>query len=440
MAPQGQRTSYQQRIEIGERAAAGENDRQIAAALGCSMWTVRKWRRTYQRTGRSGLVSHLGRPAKGALAAYPPSVQADIERIRRSHPGWGAVPILDHLAHLRPASVPALPSRARVAAFLHERGLVRRYERHGGFKQVVVPAATHPHDAWEVDAQGVQAVAGLGSVSVINISDAVSRLKIESCPQPGSHLDWHMHQLALRRAFAQFGLPWCVTLDHDSAFYDNTCQSPYPTRLHLWLVALGVEVVFIEKPPPAAHAVIERTHQTMSRQAVQGQPCDSQAALWCRLDERRQVLNERLPCRALHGQAPLQAYPDAAHAPRPYRLEREEELLDLDRIHALLATGRWFRQATRHGEFGLGTQHYNVTRANARAMLEITFDPATIEFVIQIAGTEHIIRRPALGLTKADLRGDWTTTIPTNYQFALPFSRQDWCKMELANCPSGTIL
>ncbi len=39
MVRRGQRTSYQQRIEIGER------DREIAQSMGCSVGTVRKWRR-----------------------------------------------------------------------------------------------------------------------------------------------------------------------------------------------------------------------------------------------------------------------------------------------------------------------------------------------------------------------------------------------------------
>ena len=63
-------------------------------------------------------------------------------------------------------------------------------------------------------------------------------------------------------------------------------------RLHLWLMALGVDVTFIDKPPPQAHAIIERHHQTMEAQALIGPPCSSQAALWARCDERRAVLNQ----------------------------------------------------------------------------------------------------------------------------------------------------
>jgi len=62
MIRRGQTTTFQERLEIGERAAAGQSDPAIAAALGCSVWTVRKWRRRGQHQGRTGLSSHMGRP------------------------------------------------------------------------------------------------------------------------------------------------------------------------------------------------------------------------------------------------------------------------------------------------------------------------------------------------------------------------------------------
>jgi hypothetical protein len=67
------------------------------------------------------------------------------------------------------------------------------------------------------------------------------------------------------------GLPLRVSLDHDSVFYDNARASPYPTTIHLWLIALGVDVYFIEHRPPIEYSVIERTHQTMEQQAIAGQ-------------------------------------------------------------------------------------------------------------------------------------------------------------------------
>ena len=57
MARRGQKTTLEERIEIGERSKAGQRDPEIAVAMGRPVWTMRKWRRKYQRDGRSGLVS-----------------------------------------------------------------------------------------------------------------------------------------------------------------------------------------------------------------------------------------------------------------------------------------------------------------------------------------------------------------------------------------------
>src|SRR5205085_3917184 len=97
-----------------------------------------------------------------------------------------------------------------------------------------------------------------------------------------------------------------------------TTPSPFPTRLHLWLLALGIQVRFTRKRCPTDHAIIERTHQTMTAQALLGQTYPSPAALWTGLDERRQVLNHHLPSRALAHQTPLEAYPGAIHSGRSY--------------------------------------------------------------------------------------------------------------------------
>ena len=106
-----------------------------------------------------------------------------------------------------------------------------------------------------MDAQGVVKVSGLGSVSVINVSDLFSRVKVDSFPcLDTSHPSTQDYQLVLRRAFVNYGLPERISLDHDSVFYDNASASPFPSMIHLWLIALGIDVRFIEKllPPSTA--------------------------------------------------------------------------------------------------------------------------------------------------------------------------------------------
>ena len=335
-----------------------------------------------------------------------------------------------------------LPSRARVAAFLKEKQLARHYERHGGVPPPPPEPVLQAHDEWEMDAQGRQPVAGLGQVSVVNIMDVVSRLKVESYPQLWKNgLTWLDYQLVLRCAFLHYGLPKQISLDHDSAFFDNTCPSPYPSRLQLWLVALGVGVVFIEKPPPLQHALIERNHQIMSAQAITGQSWDHPKALWAELDRRREFLNQVYPSRALHYQAPLEAYPQASHSGRAYRPEWEEALLDMRRVKALLAKGRWFRETNHHGEFWLGMQRYNASTAWKASTVELTFDPYSQQLICSKAGTDLTKQFEIKGLTKAVLMGELSSInrMP-HFQLALPLSLKTWRTLTLVQLIGGTTL
>jgi hypothetical protein len=225
------------------------------------------------------------------------------------------------------------------------------------------PSLDEAHAEWQLDAQGITPVAGVGTVCLINGIDVVSRLKVESYPSVGvNNPPTEDYFLTLRRAFLTYGLPRCISLDHGTVFYDNTTPSPFPTRLHLWLIALGIDVWFTRKRCPTDHAIIERTHQTMTNQALTGQSWSDQAELWAGLDERREMLNTRFPTRALSGQAPLEVYPGAAHSGRTYRPEWEERMLDPERVYRYLAQGRWFRQARGSGIMQLGGYRYSVGR------------------------------------------------------------------------------
>lgn len=428
-------TSLQERVAIHTLATAGQSDAQIALALGWTVATVRKWRRIAQRQGTAHLTSRMGRPRTGALSTLTPTQQAVIRRLREQHPGWGPVTLRVELARAPAWGADPLPSRARLAAFLRQEGLSRRNQKHRPLPQPSPTQATAPHDEWQLDAQGATTVADVGKVSLINVADVVSRLKVESYPAVDTTQPTTAdYQLVLRRAFTTFGLPAHLTLDHGCAFYDNTCPSPYPTRLHLWLIALGVRVRFTRKRCPTDHALIERGHQTMTGQALRGQTWADTAALWAGLDDRRQQLNSVIPSSVLDGQAPLQAYPQAAWSGRGYRPEWEPTLLDLDRVDRYLAQDQWFRTSNSHGEFWLGTYRYNLGHTQRNCQVAIHYDPVQRELVCQPDGTGPARRFPLQGATVADLMGELTPLVlwPA-YQFALPFTRDTWRQLELAH-------
>jgi transposase len=439
MSIKGQNTDLAERIEIGNRWQSGQSDAQIAQELRRPISTIRKWRRRYQQQGQAGLVSPMGRPKGGPLSGFEGDVVAAIARMRQSHPGWGAVTIRIELEKDGQWQGKKLPSRSRIAAYIKAEGLARAYQPHQDLPEVKWRTLTHPHQEWEMDAQGAIAVPGLGKVAVLNVVDVFSHANVASlaCLHK-THANTQDNQLVLRLAFSEFGLPEQISLDHDSVYYDNRCASPFPSQLHLWLLGLGIQVRFIEKPPPEEHAHIERFHQTLTRQALTTEPFRNIADFQKHLDRRRHFINWDYPCRSCHKQPPLLAFPQAQTTSRLYRMEWEAELFDLERIYAYLAQGHWFRSTTTVGTFRLGDLTYCTKKEYYHQNLKISFDPDTHELICLAMQCNQTFRLRVKGLTKEALMGElyWPASLPA-YQMALPLSAKAWREMLLCGHPAG---
>jgi transposase InsO family protein len=341
------------------------------------------------------------------VSTFPKEVKEAILHLRKLHPGWGPATLLVALKMDAYWCDRPLPSRAQIAKLLKQAGLTRRYQPHHDLIQPPRTQLTSPHQEWQMDAQGIMRVEGVGKVSLISIVDVVSRLKAESYPSlETTNPALSDYQLSLRRAFLTYGLPETLTLDHGTVFYDNTTPSPFPTRLHVWLLALGIQVRFTRKRCPTDHAIIERIHQTMTAQALLGQTYASHADLWAGLDERRAVLNQHLPSRALAHKAPLEAYPHAKHSGRMYRPEWEENLLSLERVWTYLRACRWFRRIRTNGFFCLGGYSYYLGKQVTHLGVAVRFDAESLAFHCQLEGSEEIVEVPTQGLSKADLMGE----------------------------------
>ena len=98
--------------------------------------------------------------------------------------------------------------------------------------------------------------------------------------------------------------------------------------------------------------------------------------------------------------------------------------MDLHRVYAYLAQGRWFRRVTTQGQFSLRAHRYGGGKAFAKQTIESTFDPNTQEFVCRSEDGQRTVRLPTQGLTKSDLMGEHTPSadLPP-YQLTLPFAR-----------------
>jgi transposase InsO family protein len=436
------RTSLQERAAIRALANAGKRDPEIAQELHLSRYTVRKWRRR-AKEGK-GLGSKMGRPNPGALGSFPVGMKNQLQEWRRANPGWGAKTLLAELKRCQAMAGQAMPSRATIGRWLQEARLTRSYAKHSQLP-AVPRSAEACHEEWEMDGRGGERVKELGWVSLVQVNDVYSRAKILSYPCVlGPTCRSHRpttedYQLLLRLAFTEWGLPDRLAVDHDSVFFDNRNASPFPTRFHLWLVALGIQLTFGRVGRPTDQGMTERSHQLWYHQVLQGQSFASQADLFQALQERRTFLNQYLPCATLGEVPPLVAYPEARFPRRLYRPDLEPSLLCLDRVFAYLSHQTWFRLASEVGSIKLGQMLFFLGSQWKRKQIEISFDPDTR---LMICHTEDLEKRlPFSRLSIPFLMGELDPLFhQANLQLALPFSTPDLRTLQLCQLLTGTTL
>ena len=424
-------TTLEDRMAIMTLARAGHTDADIAERIGWSTRTVRKWRRRGEQQGRPGLASRMGRRATGAMSTFPWVVEM-VRSWRKAHPGWGPLTLRTELEGAELLRKP-WPSRATIARWLKQEGLTRPYERHHDLPQPAQTAAQAPHEAWEMDARGCEMVPGVGAVALINLNDRFSKVKLLSYPcwlgahRASRHPTTEDYQLAFRLAATEWGLSDRLHVDRDSVFYDNGSKSPFPTRFHLWLLALGVELVIGPPDCPTERGLTERSHQTWDQQVLQGQAGVTREGLVLALQHRRDFLNERLPCASLGDRPPLVAHPAARTPRRLYRPEWEADLMDLSRVYAYLAQGSWFRKASNVGVVSLGNQRYGLGKDWARKDVEITFDPNDQHLVFHTPDGNLTKHHPIKGISKTELMGELGPLVNfDHFQLALPFTWDEW--------------
>jgi transposase len=391
--------------------------------------TIRKWRQRAQKKGRAGLESQMGRPKTGALGSYKAEIREAIRRWRQVNPGWGPTTLSKELALYEGFRSWKLPSRSAIARFLNEEGLIASKAQAIPLPKSEQVRANTVHQVWEMDARGHEQIANVGMVTLINLNDRYSHTRLLCYPcllgekRVERHAQTEDYQAALRMAFMEWGLPTILQTDHDSVFYDNRSPSPFPTRLHLWLIALGITFTFIEYNQPTQQGMTERSHQLWHRQVIQGHSFADWNTLFDALLKRRTFLNCHLPCSSIGHLPPLEAFPSAIHSGRHYALNLEAEMLSLQRVYAYLASGRWFRFVSKNGTISLGGHTYYLGTQWHKQQAEISFLPEQQRLRFLDDAGRLITDKPIQGLSPDSLMGDLfdLSRFPA-FQLPLPFS------------------
>ena len=240
------------------------------------------------------------------------------------------------------------------------------------------------------------------------------------------------YRLALRLGFVEHGLPQEIQCDHASIFYDNQHESPFPTLFHLWLISLGIKVVFSRVRIPQDQGKVERQHRTTWAQIQRKKGFQAWLKLYDHAQKRRFMLNHHIPCRTLDEKAPLEVFPDNYHSGRIYRPEQELTLMDLMKVDHFLQKKSWTRTVCANGAVKIANKQYYLKRAGAQVgdKLTIKYDAFTRNFSF-FKDDLLLGHRLAKGIEKSNLIGEYPLRMLPGFQLQIPFDTHSECLLRL---------
>ena len=380
-------TTVQQRQAMADQVCQGVSYQTVADQAQVSYWTVRKWARRARQGGLKGLVTQWGRPATGPMAGCDFLVRYVALRLKRQHPTWGAAYVMKKMKQhpaLKGKKIPSAPTLWRYWRSFGNRLTPSRLPA-----TPKSPPAGVAHGVWQMDAKESVIVPGVGATTFNQARDEFGRATVMHRVHPAEEPDQRTVKLTgaqvqadCRLAFTQWGLPDAIKTDRAPIFVDAD-PTPFPTRLTLWWVGLGIEHHLIPRHTPQRNGSVERTHRTLDERTLIGQQFNDAQDLQQRVDADWAELNAECPSRArgCHGQPPLVAHPELLVPRRPYQPKQEGNLFDRARVEAYLARKTWIRTVSQVGQVTVGNHRYGLGIAWAGQTVSIRFEAPQRQFL-----------------------------------------------------------
>ena len=194
----------------------------------------------------------------------------------------------------------------------------------------------------------------------------------------------------------RWGRIYWLRVDNGSPFGDPTRQAL--SILHLCLVAHGVHLKVNPPRTPTKNAKVERNQGTTARWSEPGK-CKDYLDLQEKLNEAVVDQREHYPTRVCQHQTRAQTYPallknKARFDPTDFRL---------DRVHQLLAKGKWKRIVSDRGSVDLFWASYQLGRKNRGKTVYLTLCPDQLQWEVFDTKGQKILAKPLKGLTQEQL-------------------------------------
>lgn len=162
-------------------------------------------------------------------------------------------------------------------------------------------------------------------------------------------------------------MPLQIRVDNGRPFGDPKMDLAPP--LALWLIGLGIKVIWNPPARPQKNAKVERSQGVMGRWTEYGK-CKDTDDLQERLWREAEFHNCYFPIRRLGGKTRMQTYPGLLYSGR----EWNPSVFKLNRCLVFLAKGRWERKVSTNGQINHYGKRLSVGIAYKHQIVSIKLD------------------------------------------------------------------
>lgn len=279
---------------------------ELCRRFGVSRKTGYKWVGRYSQGGSAALSDQSRRPQSSPHQTSAALEQRVIE-LRGQHPRWGGRKLRRRLLDLGISNVPAAST---ITEILRRHGLLvpqewatrhfQRFERE------------EPNDLWQMDFKGHFAMSGGGRCHPLTILDDHSRFSLGVRALPGEREELVRPELEL--ILRTYGLPRSILCDHGPPWGSGARGEV--TRLSVWLIKQGIEVVHGRPLHPQTQGKEERFHRSLKAEVLQDREFADLSSCQEAFDEWRPIYNRQRPHESLEMDVPSSRY---RPSPRSYR-------------------------------------------------------------------------------------------------------------------------
>jgi transposase InsO family protein len=290
----------------------GANRRALCERFGISHKTGYKWL-ARATSGEDQLSDRSRRPHFSPLHSAV-LTEAAVLAVRDAHPVWGArkiVRCLEDGGHEAPAA-------STVHAILRRHGRIDSRSGASG-KPWQRFEKEAPNLLWQMDFKGSVALADGAACHPLTIVDDHSRYAV--CLRAYGNERSETVRSGLEATFHRYGLPDAMLVDNGSPWGDGPGQSW--TRLGVWLLKLGVDVLHSRPYHPQTRGKNERFHRTLKAEVFALRRFRNLDEVQPAFDQWRTVYNLERPHQALDQEVPASRYRPSAR-PMPASLPQIE--------------------------------------------------------------------------------------------------------------------